>query len=200
MAYLIMTVFTFILFISNRDKTSNLINSFFSRGKSEFSPLMTAFAISVTVSAVSTAARISQLIFPHTQDGKDVNIVYLVIVSVAVVPFAEEFFFRGILLGFLLYFTKNKTLSVIVSAVVFALFHAPGSMIFAFAGGVLISAFTVISGSFKVGLIIHYVNNLYAFAGVVLPSQTMIIADCGFIGITAALGIALLIKRKGTKI
>lgn len=198
MAYLIMTAFTVVLLIFRRTETSQLISSFFSLKKSFFSPLMNIFACSSTVSLISISAWISSLIFTPAEI-QNISIVYLVVVSVIIVPFAEEFFFRGILLGFLLTLNIKKFFAVILSAVLFALFHPPESMIFAFAGGVMISFFTVMSGSFRTGLMIHYANNLHAFADVILSEKIMIYIDGVIIFIAAACGIILLIRRKNNK-
>lgn len=202
MSYIIMTAFTLTLFISQREQTAKLINSFFSSvfSKSEkgagFSLIKMIFASSATISAVSLTAWISSQIFSENQvQAENINIIYLIIVSVIIVPFAEEFFFRGILLGWLLNINIKKPFAVIASAIVFAIFHSPKAMPYAFTGGLLISAFTVMSGSFRVGVILHFINNLHAFADVFLPDEIMLFANIAIVMTAAVSGVMLLVQK-----
>ena len=84
------------------------------------------------------------------------------ILGTAFVPaLVEEFVFRGVIMQPLL--KGGRHFAVISTAVVFAFAHArPTSIVFAFIVGLAIGYAVVLSGSMWTGIIIHFVNNLYA--------------------------------------
>ncbi len=84
------------------------------------------------------------------------------IISVAVLPaIIEEAVFRGLILGRLLPFGKG--FAMCASAVFFASVHGSAEqMIYSFVYGLLFAFIAVKTGSLKTGIIIHFLNNLYA--------------------------------------
>ncbi len=89
------------------------------------------------------------------------NIIYFVILVIAP-SILEEFCFRGIICGRLAQF--NRTAAVIVSSVLFSLMHMTMEQIpFAFAAGLLMGYVYVRTGSIWSSVLIHAVNNGFAF-------------------------------------
>ena len=86
----------------------------------------------------------------------------LYIIATAVVPaFAEEFAFRGIILGSLRKY--GDVFSIIASAVMFGLMHRNTTQIvFAFILGLIFGFITCKTNSIIPAVIIHFLNNLYA--------------------------------------
>ncbi|AXE38594.1 CPBP family intramembrane glutamic endopeptidase [Acidipropionibacterium virtanenii] len=79
---------------------------------------------------------------------------------------AEEFFFRGYLMGTLGCLGLNKWLAVIGSALVFALFHGTQNLwlfIDRFAFGLAAGVLVILTGGLEAGIAAHTVNNLFAF-------------------------------------
>ena len=120
------------------------------------------FGIQNTVSAVSSSKT----------DGA-VNII-LNIVSTAVVPaFAEEFAFRGVVLGSLRKY--GDSLAIIGSSILFGAMHQNISQIpFAFILGLILAFATCKFNSVLPSIAIHFTNNLYAVVMSILKSQNII--------------------------
>lgn len=86
----------------------------------------------------------------------------IVLISVAVVPaFAEEFAFRGIIMG-----TMRKygdAFAIIVSSAVFGAFHGNLSQVpFAFILGLVLGFIDCKTNSIIPSIIVHFINNAYA--------------------------------------
>lgn len=89
------------------------------------------------------------------------NIIY--IFCIAIVPaFAEEYIFRGVILGSL----KRKygeSYAIIISALFFGLYHGNFVQIpFAFISGLALGFITVYTNSMIPAIIVHFLNNFYS--------------------------------------
>lgn len=124
-----------------------------------------AFAISCAMSGISA---VFTAIFGFSESAFDTPApanateFLLGILSVAVIPaIVEEAVFRGLILGRLLPFGKG--FAICASAVFFASVHGSAEqMIYSFVYGVLFGFLAIKTGSVKAGVIIHFLNNLYA--------------------------------------
>lgn len=79
---------------------------------------------------------------------------------------AEEFFFRGYLMGALGSLGANKWMAAVGSALVFALFHGTQNLwlfIDRFSFGLAAGALVILTGGLEAGIAAHAVNNLFAF-------------------------------------
>lgn len=89
------------------------------------------------------------------------NIIYFVILVIAP-AILEEFCFRGVICGRLAQF--NRTAAVLVSSILFSLMHMTVEQIpFAFAAGLLMGYVYLRTGSIWSSVLIHAVNNGFAF-------------------------------------
>ncbi len=95
----------------------------------------------------------------ETDERTSIFISYL---TVAVIPaFAEEFAFRGIVMGILR--RHSDALALIVSAAIFGIMH--GNIIqipFAFCGGLVFGFMVIKTNSLLPGILIHFLNNAIA--------------------------------------
>ena len=100
------------------------------------------------------------------------NILY--IVSTAIVPaFAEEFAFRGILMGTLRKY--GDVFAIIASSVLFAAMHGNISQIpFAFILGLIFAYVDCLINSIVPSIIIHFLNNFYSVMIDILNSSALI--------------------------
>lgn len=100
------------------------------------------------------------------------NILY--VVAIAVTPaFAEEFAFRGILMGSLRKY--GNSFAIIVSAVMFGAMH--GNIIqipFAFILGLIFAYIDCKANSIIPSIIIHFINNFYSVIMDILQSQNIV--------------------------
>ena len=100
------------------------------------------------------------------------TILYMFAVS-AVPAFAEEFAFRGIVMGRLKKY--GKCFAVIASSVMFGAMHGNTTQIvFAFILGLVFGFVDMIADSILPSIIIHFINNFYAVTFDVLRSNTNI--------------------------
>lgn len=79
---------------------------------------------------------------------------------------AEEFFFRGYLMGSLGTLGANKWVSAVGSALIFALFHGTQNLwlfIDRFSFGLAAGVLVILTGGLEAGIAAHAVNNLFAF-------------------------------------
>lgn len=116
------------------------------------------------------------------------GIAFYFVYSVILVPIFEELFYRAALLRSLE--VDSKATAVVFSALFFALFHSPSSMIYAFASGLVFGALALRYG-ITVTFCAHAINNLISTCLMVLGRSTdneilCYIAKC-------ALGIAFAI-------
>lgn len=99
---------------------------------------------------------------------------FLYIFAVSAVPaIAEEFAFRGIIMGRLKKY--GKCFAVITSSVMFGAMHSNTTQIvFAFILGLVLGFVDIIADSILPSIIIHFLNNFYAVTFDVLKSNTNI--------------------------
>jgi len=93
--------------------------------------------------------------FDEASDSK----VFLLAFTISILtPFAEEFLFRGFILGMLLKrYSTNQ--SIIISSIIFAIAHEPIAMFLAFGGGLLYGWIRVKTGSIFPSMIAHAIWN-----------------------------------------
>lgn len=97
------------------------------------------------------------------------SVVIKLLCVVVLVPVAEEYIFRGVILTYLRRF--GLTFSVIASACLFGVAHSlPSQSVYAFAFGVIAAFLTVVTGNIKTAVIFHASNNLITVASQILPS------------------------------
>lgn len=114
----------------------------------------------------------------------------------------EEVFFRGYLLQAIGGVASNRWVAVVVSALVFALFHGVQNVwlfVDRFAFGLLAGALVVLTGGIEAGIAAHVINNVFAFGyavfsggaaqakGVREITWTMAVWDVAGFAVTAAL-------------
>ena len=120
--------------------------------------------------------------------------IILYIVSTAIVPaFAEEFAFRGILMGSLRKY--GDTTAILISSVLFGAMHGNTTqIIFAFVLGLIFAYVDCKTNSIIPSILIHFANNFYAVATGVLSSNS------GFDDVTVTmiqLGLIIIICLAG---
>lgn len=98
--------------------------------------------------------------------------IILYIVSTAIVPaFAEEFAFRGILMGSLRKYGDST--AILISSVLFGAMHGNTTqIIFAFVLGLIFAYVDCKTNSIIPSILIHFANNFYAVTSDVLSSGT----------------------------
>lgn len=114
----------------------------------------------VIFSRVGVLADVTELL--TIGDDPVCNVLYFFILVVAP-AILEEFCFRGVICGRLARY--NKTAAVLISSILFSLVHADFDQIpFAFAAGLLMGYLYVRTGSIWSSVILHAVNNGFAYA------------------------------------
>ena len=122
--------------------------------------------------------------------------------AVILAPLCEELLFRGVALNALAPYGLKWT--VFISGVTFALMHHSFySLFYAFCAGGAIAFFAYISGSFRVAVGLHFVNNLltYLTAAVRLFFGPSVGQTCGYVLLAVTLPVAIVgatvfIKKK----
>lgn len=139
-------------------------------GSGERSGVLTyIFALSVTVTLLNVAGLLSDAFFSlfgrETVPASSVSVfdaVYTFIKSVLLASVLEETLFRG---AFLHAFSERSAREqVLLSALIFALMHCNGyQFLYAFVAGLLIAAFTAVTGSLLLAVSVHFGANLVTF-------------------------------------
>ena len=122
--------------------------------------------------------------------------------SVILAPVLEELLFRGVALNATAHYGLKQT--VLISGVTFALMHHSFySIFYAFCAGCAIAFFAYVSGSFRVAVGLHFVNNLLTYLIAVVrcffgPYAGQI---CGYVILAVTLPVAVIgavafIKKK----
>ncbi len=124
-----------------------------------------AFAISCAMSGLSSVFTsffgLSEAAFDVPAPANAAEFIIEIIAIAILPPILEEFVFRGLILGELMPY--GKSFAIVASAVFFASAHGSAEqMIYSFAYGLLFAFIAVKTGSLKVGIIIHFLNNIYA--------------------------------------
>ncbi len=107
----------------------------------------------------------SYIIFVSTGKTDSVEIgdsFFLAVLSYAFVPaVTEELLFRYLPLTVI--GDRNKRVSVILSALIFALAHfSPFQLVYAFAAGVIFMGVDIVADSILPSLVLHFLNNLFS--------------------------------------
>lgn len=91
----------------------------------------------------------------------NISPMYIILSIVIVIPIVEEIIFRKILYNLF----ENRYLGILVSSVLFALVHSPKSFfefVLYFTLGIIFSGTYFLTGSFKLAILSHMVNNFIA--------------------------------------
>lgn len=163
-------------FLISRRSISDTIKTSYVRQKELWALVFIGMAVAM---AANTASDMIQTNFSFfgLQNTLDMSVktnstleIVLYIISTAVVPaFAEEFAFRGILMGTLRKF--GDAFAIIASAIVFGAMH--GNIVqvpFAFILGLVFAFVDCKTNSILPSIIIHFINNFYAVMLDVLQS------------------------------
>jgi membrane protease YdiL (CAAX protease family) len=90
----------------------------------------------------------------------DWGTIQLCVAAVLIAPLAEEYFFRGLLLGLFATWTRRKWLAVILSAAAFGAVHSqPQDIVPLFTMGLLLGALRVGCGSLAPCIVVHALFN-----------------------------------------
>lgn len=144
-----------------------------SRKKIDYSRFLYSFLIWGTFNAFIIA--VTYIIEPHNFELQ-FNIsafIPLLLISIIFIPLQtsfEEYFFRGYLLQFLAFTSKNKGIAILLSSIIFGLLHinnpevsAIGGtiMLFYIGSGLLLAIITLMDDGLELALGFHAVNNLF---------------------------------------
>lgn len=119
-----------------------------------FGNILTTILLS-NLEAIGITSNLDNTVGPYNNLG----FLIMTLVTAVVPAFAEEFLFRGVILGKLRKY--GDTFAILSSSLLFALMHANLVQIpFAFVGGVFFAFITVKTNSLLPAMIIHFINNL----------------------------------------
>ena len=119
---------------------------------------------------------ITTILFPNAdqqevitmfEEASDFSVILLAFTVSILTPFAEEFLFRGFILGMLMK-RYSETQSIVVSAIIFAVVHEPIARVLAFGGGLLYGWLRVRTGSIFPSIIAHAIWNGFITIVVIL--------------------------------
>lgn len=103
-------------------------------------------------------ARFSQEEFYSVELDKPYQFIIYLFSSAVVPALCEELLFRGVICRSLMNYGSRT--AILVSAVLFALMHTNlGQLLYAFAAGLLLGWIYVRSGSLKLAVLLHFINN-----------------------------------------
>jgi CAAX amino terminal protease family. len=210
-----MVTVIFVMFLFDRERIKRLSAVYFTdvfprlttgtrRETGEIRKSFAVSAVGVTLLAISAAAYITEQRMEVNQAPK--SVAYMIIVSVIIAPFVEEYFFRGVILGYLRDMTENSDIkkrcvkiiiNASVSAFVFAMLHSQVALLYSFTGGFLIAVFVQTTNSLRLGLIIHYANNIYALLKIILPAGVPVYLT--IIAIITAVAAIITLTKKTTE-
>ena len=114
-------------------------------------------------------AAFTLLVFPDAEQQEVINLfkessgISLIILALTVsifTPFAEEFLFRGFILGMLLK-RYSPVVSIVISSFIFSIAHEPIAMALAFGGGCLYGWIRIKTGSIYPSMIAHALWNSF---------------------------------------
>ena len=114
-------------------------------------------------------AAFTLLVFPDAEQQEVINLfkessgISLIILALTVsifTPFAEEFLFRGFILGMLLK-RYSPVASIVISSFIFSIAHEPIAMALAFGGGCLYGWIRIKTGSIYPSMIAHALWNSF---------------------------------------
>ncbi len=179
---LAMPLFTFIagLFvffvlkqISTSEETKNLFS--FPKDYEIWRLIMLVIVLDVFV-ILPVHVAITTILFPNAdqqevitmfEEASDFSVILLAFTVSILTPFAEEFLFRGFILGMLMK-RYSETQSIVASAIIFAVVHEPIARVLAFGGGLLYGWLRVRTGSIFPSIIAHAIWNGFITIVVIL--------------------------------
>lgn len=127
--------------------------------------IVAAMAATVVLNAGYWLSRAGQPFVVGTDASTPLWLV-AIIVFVPLQAAGEEFLFRGYLIQAIGAFSRFRALTVLVSAVIFALMHGTQDLplfVDRFAFGLLAGALVIMTGGLEAAIAIHAVNNVFAF-------------------------------------
>jgi len=118
-----------------------------------------------------------------------VALIYALVLTTVLPAICEELLFRGIILKGLLPY--GKTFAIVMSSLMFALAHGSFSQfLYQFLVGLAIGTVVVMSKDIKIGMIMHFTNNLFAtIYAIILQNSPNIKINAGYV--TVALSIVI---------
>ena len=120
--------------------------------------LLASYLNRFLVDSFSDYSRFSQEAFWAVELGKPYQIIIYLFSSAVVPALCEELLFRGVICRSLMNYGSRT--AILVSAVLFALMHTNlGQLLYAFAAGLLLGWLYVRSGSLKLAVLLHFINN-----------------------------------------
>jgi membrane protease YdiL (CAAX protease family) len=118
--------------------------------------------IPVTENFVESIYRLGGSSSNYNLNGNGIfALLYILVLSTVLPAICEELLFRGIILKGLLPY--GKTFAIVMSSLMFALGHGSFSqLLYQFLVGLAIGTVVVMSKNIKIGMIMHFTNNLFA--------------------------------------
>lgn len=169
-------------FLFSGRSMSNTIKTSYVRQKELWALVFIGMAVAMVANTASDMVQTNFSFFglqnsvSMSEDVSNPLEIVLYIISTAIVPaFAEEFAFRGILMGTLRKF--GDSFAIITSAIIFGAMHGNIAQIpFAFILGLILAYVDCKTNSILPSIIIHFLNNFYAVMLDILQS-TKIFSD-----------------------
>lgn len=169
-------------FLFSGRSMSNTIKTSYVRQKELWALVFIGMAVAMVANTASDMVQTNFTFFglqnsvSMSEDVSNPLEIVLYIISTAIVPaFAEEFAFRGILMGTLRKF--GDSFAIITSAIIFGAMHGNIAQIpFAFILGLVLAYVACKTNSILPSIIIHFLNNFYAVMLDILQS-TKIFSD-----------------------
>lgn len=155
-------------FLFSGRSMSETINTSYVRQKELWALVFIGMAVAMVANTASDMVQTNFTFFglqnsvSMSEDVSNPLEIVLYIISTAIVPaFAEEFAFRGILMGTLRKF--GDSFAIITSAIIFGTMHGNIAQIpFAFILGLVLAYVACKTNSILPSIIIHFLNNFYA--------------------------------------
>ena len=175
----------------------------------KITPFLFILALTLSVTALNSVGMLTDLIFssPDRAAGASVlqsGIAFSFIKTVCVAAITEELLFRGVILN--AFSERSGGTRIIISALAFALMHGNIRQFFyAFAAGLVIAYFSVITGSLVFSVLLHFSANLVTFIFAVLKefisvkiyTRVSLIAFLSFAVIGIICCVSFFIREKG---
>ena len=168
--FLLILLFVLVKFLHSR----SLISLTTSRQKIDWKRILFSFFLIVTITIVTFAFSYYMDASQIAWNFNPVNFSILMIISLILFPFQiglEEYLFRGYLMQHIGVIVKNRWLPLIITSVVFGIFHSanpevaeigPMIMIFYIGTGLLLGIMTLMDEGIELALGFHLGNNLLA--------------------------------------
>lgn len=125
---------------------------------------------------ISQYENMANELLKKTMSGSGIGFLLLNIVYVALVPaVGEELIFRGIIQKYLIKLTKHAWIGIILTGLIFSLFHLSWSTILAiWFFGIILGIVYYTTGNIWYSIFMHFINNLMATLSYWLASNNLI--------------------------